>query len=248
MTLETKIIYTGKKYLHWEKINHPGKKILGFLVSWSSGPPGPPGPLVLSGLLVHTGKRDAFAAADKIYNQELQLAATNATTSSITERLCATFLSLPVTPPQHYSNFQLTFTQLYHEEARLLHLRVNDLHSSRISLSEACATPIDVIGLCPFPLAVACVLASSADIAPELVFAFFYSLCGWVCHHDLHAVFDPIKRDRRTRPRCMVQCICDAAAGKSPFWRTFVSPWFQGPDGIPSVFQTHAHLWSATDA
>ena len=66
--------------------------------------------------------------------------------------------------------------------------------------------------------------------------------------HDLCAVFDPIKRDRSTRPRCMVQCICDAAAGKSPFWRTFVGCWFQGPDGISSVFQTHAHLWSAADA
>ena len=227
----------------------PVRTYLAAPASWTGNIPPPlQTPTDLAQQYWAAARRDAFAAADKIYNQELQLAATNATTSSITERLCATFLSLPVTPPQHYSNFQLTFTQLYHEEARLLHLRVNDLHSSRISLSEACATPIDVIGLCPFPLAVACVLASSADIAPELVFAFFYSLCGWVCHHDLHAVFDPIKRDRRTRPRCMVQCICDAAAGKSPFWRTFVSPWFQGPDGIPSVFQTHAHLWSAADA
>lgn len=227
----------------------PFRAHLAVPASWTANIPAPLlTPTDLAQQYWTAAQRDAFAAADKIYHQELQLAATNATTSSITERLCATFLSLPVTPPQHYSTFHLTFAQLYDEEARLLHLRVNDLHSSRISLSEACATPIDVIGLCPFPLAVACILASSADIAPELVFAFFYSLCGWVCHHDLHAVFDPIKRDRRTRPRCMVQCICDAAAGKSPFWRSFVSPWFQGPDGIPSVFQTHPHLWSGADA
>ena len=37
---------------------------------------------------------------------------------------------------------------------------------------------------------------------------------------------DPVKRDRRTRPRCMVRCICDSAAGKSPFWRGLSSPFF----------------------
>ena len=48
MTLEKQIIYTGKKYLHWKKkLITLEKKLLGFLVSWSSGPPGPPGPLVL---------------------------------------------------------------------------------------------------------------------------------------------------------------------------------------------------------
>ena len=67
-----------------------------------------------------------------------------------------------------------------------------------------------------------------------------------MCDADVHAVFDPIKRECRARPRCRVQAICDLAAEKSPFWRSFVSPWFTGVDAEPWVFSSHRHIWSQT--
>ena len=167
---------------------------------------------------------DVHRAAEVLYQKELLWAQTDADAAA---RLLDGFLALPAQPPQHYSQFGLTFEDLYNEEIRLLHLRTTELHEHQGTVEHACASHLDVVGLCPFPLAVAAVLSSAADIAPEFIVAFFYSLAGWVCHHDIHAVFDPVKRDRRTRPRCMVQCICDSAAGKSPFWRGFVSPGLQ---------------------
>lgn len=36
----------------------------------------------------------------------------------------------------------------------------------------------------------------------------------------------------------------NAAAGKSPFWRGFVSPCYTGVDAEKSVFSTHPRLWA----
>eukprot|EP00434_Breviolum_minutum_P028258 symbB.v1.2.024998.t1/scaffold2404.1/size80018/2 len=188
-------------------------------------------------------REDAHKFADALYQTEL-LAATGALMDTIPTRIIDSWLSLPATPPRHFSEFGLSFSDLFQEEVKLLGLRTTELHENKVAVSDACASQIDVVTLCPFPLAVAAILASAADIAPEFVIGFYYALAGWVCHHDLHALFDPIKKDRRTRPRCMVQCICDSAAGKSPFWRSFVSPWFTGVDAERSIFQTHPHCWA----
>eukprot|EP00439_Symbiodinium_sp_Y106_P065437 s647_g10.t1 len=190
-----------------------------------------------------SAREAAHYYASKFYEREILVASGRCSTASLAERLLATFLQLPSQPPRGPEHFGLSLQDLYTEEILLLEARARDLHSSRSSVSDACATPLDSVGLCPFPLAVACVLVSAADIAPEFLLGFYYSLAGWACHENLHAVFDPIKSDRRTCPRCMVQGICDSAAGKSPFWRGFVSPWFVGVDTEPSVLQTHAHLW-----
>lgn len=69
----------------------------------------------------------------------------------------------------------------------------------------------------------------------------------WVCHGDFHATFDPVKRDRRTRPRCVVHCICDAAAGKSPFWRGFSSPFFNGCRCRKVMFWASPECWLMLD-
>ena len=181
--------------------------------------------------------------AHTLYMQELDAASTMS--KSLHERLVEGFLSLPVKSPCNHTDHGLSVEDLYTEELRLLNLRTAELRNSKHGIADACAAPLDVIGLCPYPLAVACILGSAADIAPEFIFAFFYSLIGWTCHHNLRAVFDPIKSDRRTRPRCVIQAICDSAAGKSPFWRGFVSPWFTGIDGESSVFQSHRGLWAS---
>ena len=189
-----------------------------------------------------SAREDALKAANHLYQQELLWA--SQPDRDLASRLVDGFLSLPAAPPQHFSSFGLTFDDLYSEELRLFHLRTSELADKALTVADACSIPFDVVGLCPFPLAVACILSSAADIAPEFLVVFFYSLAGWVCHHDLHAVFDLIKKDRRTRPRCMVQCICDSAAGKSPFWRGFVSLFFTGVDSHTSVFSSHPTLWA----
>ena len=189
---------------------------------------------------------DATAAAQILYHAEVA-AATSPILGrpSVLTRLLDGFLTLPSSPPQHCSVFGLQPLDLFAEELKLFKTRTAELHGSSLSVATACAAPLDVIGLCPFPLAVACILGSTADLAPEFIAGFVYSLAGWVCHKDFHAIFDPVKTDRRTRPRCVVQCICDSAAGKSPFWRGFVSPWFTGVDGVRSVFESHPHLWAS---
>ena len=196
-----------------------------------------------------TAREAAQHYARVFYNQEIH-AAVNAAAAApaappLSQRLLQGFLTLPARPPAGPECFGLAVEDLFTEEISLLSARSSELRWSRSAVAEACAAPLDVVGLCPFPLAVACFLVSAADSAPEFLLGFFYTLSGWVCHENLHAIFDPIKSDRRTRPRCMVQGICDAAAGKSPFWGGFVSPWFTGVDGQRSVFQTHPRLWSS---
>ena len=194
-----------------------------------------------------TCARDAaMVSAQAIYHQELAVARQGDAAPSMGQRVGAAFLTLPPHPPQCFASFGLTLEDLYQEELNLLAVRARELHASTVAVKDACDIPLDVVGLCPFPLAVACVLAASADIAPEFIFSFYYSLAGWCCHHDIHAVFDPLKTDRRTRPRCMIQGICDSAAGKSPFWRGFMSPWFTGVDNERSVFKTHPQLWASS--
>ena len=49
---------------------------------------------------------------------------------------------------------------------------MEELHTSQLTVTDACAILLDVVVLCPFPLAVACTVGSAADIAPEFVFRF----------------------------------------------------------------------------
>ncbi|CAK9113626.1 Carbam_trans_N domain-containing protein [Durusdinium trenchii] len=112
-----------------------------------------------------SAREDALKAANHLYQQELLWA--SQPDRDLASRLVDGFLSLPAAPPQHFSSFGLTFDDLYSEELRLFHLRTSELADKALTVADACSIPFDVVGLCPFPLAVACILSSAADIATD---------------------------------------------------------------------------------
>ena len=162
----------------------------------------------------------------------------------LADRLIGGFLALPVEPPQSPAHFGLSFQDFYDSEILMLHQRAEDLREHKHAIDVAFEIPLDVVGLCPFPLAVACALLPATGSAPEMLFSFFGTMVGWVCHKEVHARFNPARQDRRTRPRMQTQGVANSGSNKSPFWRPFVTAWFVGADGEQSVFQTHAELFT----
>ena len=188
-----------------------------------------------------SAREAAHYYASKFYEREILVASGRCSTTSLAERLLATFLQLPSQPPRGPEHFGLSLQDLYTEEILLLEARARDLHSSRSSVSDACATPLDSVGLCPFPLAVACVLVSAADIAPEFLLGFYYSLAGWACH-ETYMPFSILSRVTGAPALAAWSKEFVICSWEEPLLAWLRSPWFVGVDTEPSVLQTHAHL------
>ena len=82
-------------------------------------------------------------------------------------------------------------------------------------------------------------------MAPEFLFGFYYAFGGWVLNKDLHALFQPMRRDRRTRPRTFVQMIAKSSSGKTPSYRGTVTAFLVGADGKKAALHSHAELFAS---
>lgn len=188
-----------------------------------------------------------MSSAARIHAFEVEMKYGQRPQTTIVERLLQTFLVLPTTPPTPYSAFGLSAQQLMETEIALMQTRCYELAQSTHDVEAAWLAPLDVAGLCPFPVAVACCLATHSNIAPEAVFGMWYAFGGWVLHRDLHATLTPHREDRRTRPRVMVQGIAGPSSGKSPFYRSWITQFLLGVDGKKSVLTTHKGMFADAD-
>ena len=160
------------------------------------------------------------------------------------QRIRQSFLSLPVDGPFQPTQFGVTDRDVIETELALLRTRCSELGVCSGAIETAWTTPLDISALCPFPLAVACRFLESAGVAPEFLYAYFYSFGGWVQHEDVHALFEPQRRNRRTRPRVFSQVIAAPSSSKSPFYRCFVSSFLVGVDTEQAVLTSHQQLFS----
>ena len=154
------------------------------------------------------------------------------------------FMELPVDWPVSPQHFGLTLADVCQAENDLFIRRVEGSSTSTRTIDDARATPLEVLRLCPFFVAVVLQFASEAGIAPEFPFGLLYTLTCWVCHPYLHAVFDSTKPEWETRPRILSCLIGGANCGKTPFSRQCLQPVFYGTPGVEPLLQQFASLFA----
>ena len=93
--------------------------------------------------------------------------------------------------------------------------KVTESHSSNCAIVDATTIPLEINRLCPFALAVLIHFVGHCGVAPEFPFGFFYTMCGWLLHADLHATPSLDHPEWRVRPRVFVHINGDVGTGKT---------------------------------
>ena len=81
----------------------------------------------------------------------------------------------------------LDVDMLFQNERSLLQQRMHAEHSCKRTITDAWNTPADTSPIVPFMLAVLFKYLEGAGIASEFPLGFFYTMGGWLLHHDVHS-------------------------------------------------------------
>ena len=126
-------------------------------------------------------------------------------------------LDLPLDAPVQPEHYGVTMEELYRSERLRLTQKIEGSHRSKCAIVDATITPLEINRLCPYALAVLIQFISHCGVAPEFPLAFFYSICGWLLHSDLHATLSLDRPEWRVRPRVFAHINGDVGTGKTTF-------------------------------
>ena len=156
-------------------------------------------------------------------------------------------LDVPCTAPVNLAAFGIDEETLFNHELHRLRECIAADRSSRRDIKDAWNSPLQTSRMTPFFLAVLFRYLEHAGIAPEFPLGFFYTMGGWLLHHDVHAQFNLARPDRKTRPRIFTHITAAVGCGKTPFFEAFCKPFFFKSDYGESFVTRFATLVQSAD-
>ena len=153
------------------------------------------------------------------------------------------FFSFPVATQVCPEQYGLSCVDSYVAGLASLASIAQNSASHRTTVEDALRTPLDVVKLCPLPLAVLIKFIEFSDVSRELGFGFLYAFGGWLLHKDFHVVLNIHRPDHKVRPRVFVHATCSSNCGKSPFFDRFVGSAIAGNDETTSLVAVYSDLF-----
>ena len=135
------------------------------------------------------------------------------------EALASMFHGLPASSPAQPRHFRLTQEDILQHDLELWRRRAAASNRFSGTIVDMWNSLLDVTKVMPFFLAVLCCFAERCGIAREFPSAYALTFAPWVCHEDVHAKFNPRKREQEVRARMFSLWIAESNCGKSPFYR-----------------------------
>ena len=135
------------------------------------------------------------------------------------EALASMFHGLPASSPVQPRHFRLTQEDILQHDLELWRRRAAASNRFSGTIVDMWNSSLDVTNLVPFFLAMLCCFAERCGLAQEFPSAYALTFAPWVCHEDVHAKFNPRKREQEVRARMFSLLIAESNCGKSPFYR-----------------------------